>query len=384
MNTLTKDRIAHAEPGPEGLRIRWADGGEQTLERFWLRDNCPCAECLHADTQERTFDILQAPDSLSVSHAELAADGGLEVVWQPGGHVSHYPAAWLRRFRQDAAAVSPGQATATWDAESLPVPPVVTYADYMGDDAALARWLRELMEKGVVLLSGAPLTEGEILKVAERVAPPRDTNFGLIFDVRSKPNPNNSAYTALGLAAHVDLPNWERPPDYQLLYCLENGAEGGDTFLVDGFRVAEALRQRAAEDFFVLSETPVDFRFHDETQDIAHLAPVIGLDASGRLRDIRFNMWIMDAVRLPEAQMAAFYKAYRHFARLLREARFEMRLRLRPGQMLTFDNRRVLHGRTAFDPNSGPRHLQGTYLDRDLVLSRLRVLDRAAGAEPTS
>jgi gamma-butyrobetaine dioxygenase len=52
--------------------------------------------------------------------------------------------------------------------------------------------------------------------------------------------------------------------------------------------------------------------------------------------------------------------------------------------MLTFDNRRVLHGRTAFDPNSGPRHLQGTYLDRDLVLSRLRVLDRAAGAEPTS
>ena len=63
----------------------------------------------------------------------------------------------------------------------------------------------------------------------------------------------------------------------------------------------------------------------------------------------------------------------------LREPRFEMRLRLEPGQMLTFDNRRVLHGRTAFDPNSGPRHLQGTYLDRDLVLSRLRVLERSGG-----
>lgn len=382
MKTIARDRIADAEPRPEGVRLRWEDGQEQLLDRFWLRDNCPCAECLHAETLERTFDILQAPDSLSASHVALAADGALSVVWQPGGHTSHYPASWLRRFRPDGAATPPCDAARTWDAASLPQPPAVGYDDYMGDDGAVATWLRHLLEQGVVLLTGAPLTEGEILKVAGRVAPPRGTNFGLVFDVCSKPNPNNSAYTALGLAAHVDLPNWERPPDYQLLYCLENGAEGGDTFLVDGFRVAESLREEQPEDFFVLSETPVDFRFHDDAQDIAHRAPVIGLDASGRLRDIRFNMWIMDAVSLPEAQVSRFYRAYRRFAGMLREPRFEMRLRLRPGQMLTFDNRRVLHGRTAFDPNSGPRHLQGTYLDRDLVLSRLRVLESGAGRGP--
>ncbi|CAN0592757.1 unnamed protein product, partial [Ectocarpus sp. 12 AP-2014] len=39
---------------------------------------------------------------------------------------------------------------------------------------------------------------------------------------------------------------------------------------------------------------------------------------------------------------------------------------------------RVLHGRREFDPNSGVRHLQGTYLDRDMLASRLRVLARSA------
>jgi gamma-butyrobetaine dioxygenase len=44
---------------------------------------------------------------------------------------------------------------------------------------------------------------------------------------------------------------------------------------------------------------------------------------------------------------------------------------------MCFDNYRVLHGRSEFDPNSGPRHLQGCYLDRDDVLSRLRTLEPA-------
>jgi len=44
--------------------------------------------------------------------------------------------------------------------------------------------------------------------------------------------------------------------------------------------------------------------------------------------------------------------------------------------MVAFDSRRVLHGRRAFDPSTGRRHLQGTYLDLDMLESRLRVLSR--------
>jgi len=42
---------------------------------------------------------------------------------------------------------------------------------------------------------------------------------------------------------------------------------------------------------------------------------------------------------------------------------------------VVFDNRRVLHGRTEFEPN-GHRHLRGCYVDRTEFQSRLRVLAR--------
>lgn len=74
--------------------------------------------------------------------------------------------------------------------------------------------------------------------------------------------------------------------------------------------------------------------------------------------------------------MEPFYLAYRKFWKLLRDPQFMIRFSLAPGQMIAFDNLRVLHGRDAFDPNSGPRHLQGTYLDKDLILSRLRITRR--------
>ena len=41
-----------------------------------------------------------------------------------------------------------------------------------------------------------------------------------------------------------------------------------------------------------------------------------------------------------------------------------------------FDNDRVLHGRTGFDPEEGMRHLQGCYIDHDAPRSRYRVLHR--------
>lgn len=43
--------------------------------------------------------------------------------------------------------------------------------------------------------------------------------------------------------------------------------------------------------------------------------------------------------------------------------------------MVTFDNLRILHGRTGFgDTVKGERHVQGAYLDWDEARSRIRVL----------
>ena len=80
----------------------------------------------------------------------------------------------------------------------------------------------------------------------------------------------------------------------------------------------------------------------------------------------------------PAERAAAWYGAYAKFARILKRSELELIFRLAPGDCLVMRNERTLHGRTAFDPNLGRRHLQGCYIDGDAVESRRLVLRRAA------
>ena len=61
---------------------------------------------------------------------------------------------------------------------------------------------------------------------------------------------------------------------------------------------------------------------------------------------------------------------------LLHDKKYQINFRLEPGDIFSFNNRRLLHGRTEFDPNSGHRHLQGYYMDRDEIIGRLNYLKK--------
>jgi gamma-butyrobetaine dioxygenase len=53
--------------------------------------------------------------------------------------------------------------------------------------------------------------------------------------------------------------------------------------------------------------------------------------------------------------------------------------RMEEGELMTFNQRRMLHGRRAFSSEAGIRHFQGCYLNIDEYMSRLRVLEAAHG-----
>jgi hypothetical protein len=61
---------------------------------------------------------------------------------------------------------------------------------------------------------------------------------------------------------------------------------------------------------------------------------------------------------------------------LIWEDRFLVRFWLRLDDIETCDNGRVLQARDAFDPSTEERLLQGCYVDRDEMQSRIRILER--------
>jgi gamma-butyrobetaine dioxygenase len=251
------------------------------------------------------------------------------------------------------------------------------------DAAELADWTLRFLQYGFIVFSGVPREPKQVLQVARTFGFTRETNFGELFDVRSTPDAIDLAYTALHLDAHTDNPYRSPVPGVQLLHCLVNETSGGLSTLVDGFAVAAALEAREPEAFRILTSTPVRFRYRDKSTELVASAPPIELDVSGRPRTIHFSPRLDFVPLLQPAELSAYYRARRIFDRMLRGTEFEIRFLLNGGDLVMFDNQRLLHGRTGFDPAEGLRHLQGCYIDIDGPRSLYRVLRRrrAEGVE---
>ncbi|MET8635053.1 TauD/TfdA family dioxygenase [Streptomyces sp. NPDC004680] len=358
------------------------------LPAMWLRDNCPCAECRDPRSGQKLFQITALPTGLRVGSASAAvgtAEPAVEVVWEPDGHRSVYPSAWLaanRPGRTDHGDLRTEHGKELWTAGDIAGRlPAADWADYLGKPGVRARMLESVLRLGFMLLRAVPQREDQVLEVAETFGYVRETNYGKLFDVRVEPDPNNLAFTSVAITPHTDNPYRDPVPTLQLLHCLVNDADGGDSGLVDGFAAAAMLRREDPEAFEVLTRTPVPFVFRDAGTELRADRPLIATDSLGRVREVRFNNRSISTLRLPSEAMESFYAAYRTFAELLLRPELQLDLRLTPGDCLVFDNTRLLHARTAF-AQDGARHLQGCYADLDGLAGTLAVLRRADTLEP--
>ncbi|MFJ3485747.1 gamma-butyrobetaine dioxygenase [Pseudomonas sp. NPDC090202] len=362
---------------PDLIEVTWADQRRSPFHFLWLRDNCPCPQCVYNVTREQVFEIADVALDLQAVSVEVDEQGALAVHWQDGHH-SRFDPGWLRAHAYDDASRAEQEAARPqkqrWLSDlSLPV---FEFEAIMHDDRALLDWLLAVRDIGLTQVRGVPTAPGSLTQVAERIAFVRQTNFGVLFNVQSKADADSNAYTAFNLPLHTDLPTRELQPGLQFLHCLVNDAVGGGSRFVDGFAIAEVMRREDPQAYRLLCETPVEFRNKDRRSDYRFLAPVIALDARGEVAEVRLANFLRGPFNLEPALMQPFYRAYRLFIEMTRQTRFQFRQRLEAGQLWCFDNRRTLHARDAFDPASGARHFQGCYVDRDELLSRIWVLQR--------
>jgi len=232
--------------------------------------------------------------------------------------------------------------------------------------------------------------------------------YGNIFHVRvGERNSNNVAYTSSALCPHQDLAYYESPPGMQLLHCIANGSGvvGGESTLIDVMAAAYQLRELRPESFECLVKCPATFVKQRDGACMTYRRPHIvlaGGDNSDIDREITAVFWsppFEAPVCLPPHQVDRYYEAYADFERLLNgntnddnddklsqyAQDFTWQHKLQPGEMLVFNNRRMVHGRRAFFSAEGvsfdesQRHLVGCYTNIDDTLNSYRVLLRERG-----
>ena len=369
--------ISKLEKNSTYLKVIWNDGEESKFNYLWLRDNCPTAH--DKDSRHRMFNILEVSQNINPTKYSIGSDGKLEIEWSEGNHISYYDPKWLREncytLKNKQKFVSPYK---LWDSslENNLKSIHIDHDEIINSDDGLIKWLELLHYTGIAIVKNAPVEKNSALKVLNRISHTRETFFKTPFEVINIPKPNNSAYTAHALRNHMDLPWFENPPGYQFLHCLINSAKGGDSSAVDAFAVADYLKNNEKDTFDILVNTPLKFRDKDYTQEAVRsvYGTAISLTKDGDYNDIRYSIATLDALDCHPDIMDSVYKAHHRFGNLLHDAKFQINFRLEPGDIFSFNNRRLLHGRTEFDPNSGHRHLQGYYMDRDEIIGRIKYL----------
>ena len=252
--------------------------------------------------------------------------------------------------------------------------PYHNYENFKNSSDLTINMLNDFHSLGFVIITNLSKEEGTVIDFAESLGPIRATNFGKHFDVISKPNPNDLAYTSLGLSAHADNPYRKPIPGIQLLHCIANEAEGGDSTLVDGLAVANYMKINEKDFFDILTTTDILFRFTDKDVILENWGKLIELDNKNNFKQIRFSGRLDYVPALDPKLLSIFYKARKKLYELCAAKDFVVNFRLDSGMLMMFDNHRLLHGRTKYDPNSGYRHLQGCYIEHDATEGKLRRL----------
>ena len=334
------------------------------LPFLWLRDNCQCDECRITETEEKQFLLHTVPSNISpVSISE--ADNNIYISW-PDGHESIIP---INKILESGRSRYPEHKE--WDDDF--VPPKHDWNKFLNDKGAAIKGLEDFVQYGVIILSNAPKESNSLELLSKRFGPIHETLFERIHNVSVTGHVYNVAHTSKGLPPHNDFASYKYQPSVQALHMLENECEGGESVIVDGWKLVDDLRNDHPNYFDILCNFNIPFREFDEENETYTEAPLIQCDSNGKVESFRFSNQLMQMINPNKKGLKGFYNAYHEVSKRVHEDKYRSVFRLNGGEVLIVASLRVLHARESFIPN-GKRHLQDAYYVYDNAANNIVLL----------
>ena len=347
-------------------------GAKKEIHPFWLRERVNSENFLDQKTQQRLFDPTMLKNSSEISKVNIS-DKFLEVSFKDGAYAKLVIENILKEFEKDNELYFINKISWKSDFQNNNI---YKFNKNFFEEKIMYESLLDFYKYGFVIFENVPTKDNFIVNFANSIGSIRRTNFGEFFNVKSKPNPNDLAYTSLPLAPHTDNPYRKPVPCIQLLHCIENEVDGGLSTLVDGLAVTEELKKEHPSFFQILTEIKVRFQFVDDNVVLEDWAEMIQLDENKRLKQVRFSPRLDFVPLMDKEKLELYYAARNKISEMYNSKKFRIEFKLKPGDLLMMDNYRLLHGRTTYDANEGNRFLQGCYIDYDSTEGKLKHLKR--------
>ena len=347
-------------------------GLKKEIHPFWLRERVNGDSFVDKNTQQRLFDPTGIKENIEINNLNLSKDY-LEVSFNDGAYTKLAIESIIKEFSNINEVKFINKVE--WDS-SLKDFNNFEFKDNFFEEQEMYDALINFYKYGFVIFKKVPTKNNFIVNFANSIGSIRRTNFGEFFDVKSKPNPNDLAYTSLPLAPHTDNPYRNPVPCIQMLHCIENKVQGGLSTLVDGFTVTQKIKKDFPNFYKILTQIKVRFKFIDQSVVLEDWAEMIKLDESGNFKQVRFSPRLDFVPLMDKEKLELYYSARKKISELYNSDKYRIEFKLAPGDLLMMDNYRLLHGRTSYNSNEGNRHLQGCYIDYDSTEGKLKHLKR--------
>ena len=358
--------INSVELKEESIDVEWSNNTKANFRLFWLRDHCREPISFNHSTHQREVDTFALPKVPPVKNIDLSEDKqSIVVSWKEENLLSTYTSQYLYSVLDTE---KENDSQIQWDGNSLSK--AVYTINFAGQDFDHAGSLvvKNLHKYGIAVLDGVEPTMDYTQKLAKQQGYIRETIFGGLWDFSNNMAHGDTAYTNVGIGPHTDGTYSLDPPGLQLLHCIAFDGSGGENVFIDGFRVAELIRDQDPVAFDTLTRVKVPGVYIEDGVYLRAEHPVVRLCDDGTIKQICFNNFDRAPFLLSKTEEAAFYHAYGMFHQLVNNPAMQITLQMRPGNAVWFNNWRVLHARNAY---TGFRHLAGAYTNQEDFQSQL-------------
>jgi trimethyllysine dioxygenase len=365
--------IQSIKPQNDGLNVFWNNGTSSCFPWLWIRDHSENETDLHPDSKQRQIDVFSYTPNNSIIQANIDQNKkNIIVKWADS---SESCISFDLLFSMSTVSSPSDQALSNgnyWNSASeIKIFPEISFEEFM-NKGGLNKWLGHIQTNGFVLVTETPASADTTKELMERMAYVRNSIFGgfSVWDNKLE-NPDDTAFTSLSIEPHTDGTYVHDAPGLQTLHCLKKDSVGGENQLVDGLAIAEKMRVEYPEYFKILSKINIPGRYIKTDTYLEAKRPLFRVNDEEKVVQVSFNNHDRAPFRLDNDSMNQFYEAYKVFHNFANDKSRQFQFMLEPGKVLTFDNWRVLHARSAL---TGYRQLCGGYHNREDFESKLRLM----------
>ena len=353
---------------PKELRITFKNSRIDNFPNLWLRDHAKDKiNWDYRSNQRKTFTARIDP-SLHIKKAEIKKKGKIiEIFWSDLKSSVEYSSKFLEENCLDYT--SKNKRLKLWKSNEIKDEVYFKFNDVLSNQG-FKKFIKNLYRYGFSVIKYCQRDISSVERIAKKIGYVRQSIFGGLWNFESDENMADSAYTQDELRPHTDSTYSNDAPGLQLLLCCHYRAKGGASIMVDGFKIAETIKRENKEIYDLLSSVEVTGKYVGDGVILRARRPIFKLNSNKELMQVSFNNYDRAPFRLENKKMLKFYEAIKKFDLLANNKKYQWRHVLKPGELLIFNNWRVLHGRRSF---RGSRKMSGCYINKEDFDSCCRV-----------